>query len=361
MNRVTSIYLDLIRFSAAFIVFLFHAKDKKFTSGWLNSMVGYGGDAVMVFFVLSGFVIAYCVDSKENTLRDYLISRFARLYSVVLPALCLTIVFGLIGSTLDFSIYPRDWLRSYFLKFFTNLFFLNQIWFFNITPFANGPFWSLGYEFWYYMLFAFHTFLTGKFKLLLIFGTILLIGIKILLLFPVWIFGVISYNVCKKNTLSLKFGLCLFFGSVVVYMLYKYHQIPDRINWHMHDFMGCRLSDSLNQSNNFVTSYIVGLLVSINFIGFSVISKSVNNIFLRIEKPVRFCASYTFTLYLLHEPLLNFYAALINNSPADALDQLLLIVLVLLSVCLIGNRTEHKKHQYKKLFNFVYNSLWKKA
>ena len=39
-----------------------------------------GNDAVMVFFVLSGFVIAYVADKKEKTLRDRALSRLARLY-----------------------------------------------------------------------------------------------------------------------------------------------------------------------------------------------------------------------------------------------------------------------------------------
>ena len=51
----------------------------------------------MVFFVLSGFVIAYVSEQKEHTLREYSISRLARLWSVAVPALILTIALDQLG------------------------------------------------------------------------------------------------------------------------------------------------------------------------------------------------------------------------------------------------------------------------
>ena len=70
-----------------------------------------GNDAVMVFFVLSGFVIAYVADKKERTPRDYFVSRFARLYSVVVPALLLTAIADFLGSHIDYNVYHTfyDW------------------------------------------------------------------------------------------------------------------------------------------------------------------------------------------------------------------------------------------------------------
>jgi peptidoglycan/LPS O-acetylase OafA/YrhL len=309
----------------------------------------------MVFFVLSGFVIAYCVDTKEKTLQNYLLNRFARLYSVVLPALCLTVILDLIGSNLDYKIYDGDWYQSGrpFLRFFSNLFFLNQIWFFNIQPFSNGPFWSLGYEFWYYMLFSAHIYLKKYLKWLCVAAISLSIGIKILLLYPVWLLGVFSYHFCKKNVLSIGIGWSLFLGSIMIYAFYRYYQMPLRFDWHTENILGRALYENLHGSKEFITSYIVAILISANFIGFIAISNSINKVFLVMEKPIRFCASYTFTLYLLHYPLLNFYAALLANDPTIIRDQVLLFALVLLSIYFIGNKTEHKKHQYKKIFEEI--------
>ena len=48
--------------------------------------IDMGNDAVMVFFVLSGFVIAYTVDRGETRASDYALARLVRMYSLALPA-----------------------------------------------------------------------------------------------------------------------------------------------------------------------------------------------------------------------------------------------------------------------------------
>ena len=79
MNKTTSVYLDLVRFLAAAMVLLIHANHPKFTDGWLFSFRNAGNDTVMLFFVLSGFVIAYCVDHRDKLLLSYTVSRLSRL------------------------------------------------------------------------------------------------------------------------------------------------------------------------------------------------------------------------------------------------------------------------------------------
>ena len=64
MRPATSVYLDALRFLAAALVFVVHANYSQVTGGMpvLWRFAGLGNDAVMVFFVLSGFVIAYVAD-----------------------------------------------------------------------------------------------------------------------------------------------------------------------------------------------------------------------------------------------------------------------------------------------------------
>src|SRR5450432_3847495 len=89
-------YLDLIRFGAAVAVFLRHIRSDIF-GPWLWQMRGYGHTAVIAFFVLSGFVIAYtCGSGKHSDLRDFAVSRLARLYSVIVPAILLTIAIDVV-------------------------------------------------------------------------------------------------------------------------------------------------------------------------------------------------------------------------------------------------------------------------
>ena len=66
MNRGTSAYLDLLRFLCAAIVILVHADwlqiDGRLPLVW--RLPGAGHDAVIVFFVLSGFVIAHVAQDR---------------------------------------------------------------------------------------------------------------------------------------------------------------------------------------------------------------------------------------------------------------------------------------------------------
>ena len=93
MKKGTSLYLDLVRFSAALAVFAVHLQvhaGSRFSPFWRFHLNYISQTAITVFFVLSGYVIAHVLATREKTLLDYTASRFGRLYSVVLPALILT-------------------------------------------------------------------------------------------------------------------------------------------------------------------------------------------------------------------------------------------------------------------------------
>ena len=83
-----SVYLDLLRFGAAMMVLLFHMRNLKIgPDKLLNLIPAKGHDFVVLFFVLSGYVISATVDRKNQSLRDYALDRMARVYSVAIPAL----------------------------------------------------------------------------------------------------------------------------------------------------------------------------------------------------------------------------------------------------------------------------------
>src|ERR1700747_3142312 len=106
MHRSTSLYLDLLRFAAAVCVVVSHLSWGPFGGRWLWRLQPIGFDAVLVFFVLSGFVVAYAAETKDASVTDYALSRLSRLYSVVLPALILTVVLATVGSTLNPELHP---------------------------------------------------------------------------------------------------------------------------------------------------------------------------------------------------------------------------------------------------------------
>ena len=333
MNKTTSIYLDLTRFLASAAVLLGHASYARFNGEWMQGIGFLKHDAVIVFFVLSGYVIAYVSKHKENDIVDYSISRFARLYSVVLPALLITIALDHWGAMLDpqrYSGYAYDYPL---IRVFSHLLFISQLHFVSISAFSNGPFWSISFEFWYYVIFAVLFYLKGYKKLISI-GVCLLVGIKILLLFPIWMLGVCVFYVGSMK-IAKSMGWLLFLGSFVLYYLFHYNSLDHLINAVVADALGDKFVEKLLWAGSFLSDYILAILVGFNFIGFVAISESVSGIFAYCQKPIRFLAGYTFSMYLLHFPLLNFFATIVDSN-------LVIVLLTVVCIFVVGTMTENK-------------------
>jgi peptidoglycan/LPS O-acetylase OafA/YrhL len=129
------------------------------TSG-AYALTSLGHGAVMVFFVLSGYFVGGSVirGRARGTFRwsTYLTARTLRLWLVLVPALVLTAILDRIGRHAypDSDMYgdtARAVTHSGLGDFIGNVFFLQS----QIVPVygSNGPLWSLGYEFAYYLLF----------------------------------------------------------------------------------------------------------------------------------------------------------------------------------------------------------------
>lgn len=132
-------------------------------------ITGFGHEAVMVFFVISGYLVGGKVWSlyREGRFgwRRYLADRASRLYAVLFVALLLGAAMdwtgylffnkyglynqGYEGSIAVLGAAPID--RMGWQDFLVNAFFLQTI--VGPTFGSNGPLWSLAYEWWYYVLF----------------------------------------------------------------------------------------------------------------------------------------------------------------------------------------------------------------
>lgn len=189
MAPLLSTYLDLLRFAAALVVFLAHAHRGDLTGGLpvLWRVAERDTDAVMVFFVLSGFVIAYVSRHQERTLRSYALARFSRLWSVAIPALLLTLGLDILGRGLAPGLYTAEVASSDHpvLRFLVSAVFANELWWSSVRFGSNGPYWSLGYEAWYYAIFGAWLYLAGRLRALVVLGLCLVVGPKVLLLLPV--------------------------------------------------------------------------------------------------------------------------------------------------------------------------------
>ncbi len=178
----------------------------------IYAVTGFGHQAVIVFFVLSGYFIGTSVlgsvEERRWSWRVYLVNRITRLELVLLPALLLGFIWDQIGMRIPqaasfyfgglYKYYPPSVaLRSTPPIFFGNLFFLQSV----LSPVfgSNGPLWSLSYEFWYYILFPALIIAAASWMGVraraFYFGLALIlfwfVGIQISLYFLIWMMGML--------------------------------------------------------------------------------------------------------------------------------------------------------------------------
>lgn len=140
--------LEAARGFTALFVFLAHLPVTK-PFGPLNHIWLLTQEMVIVFFVLSGFVIFYsCRDTMQRGFMPYFWRRFIRIYAVFIPLLILLCF-----------LQPQRLVQDDFIPTLVgNLFMLQDTEWCKpgvIVPtvFRNLPLWSLHYEWWFYMAF----------------------------------------------------------------------------------------------------------------------------------------------------------------------------------------------------------------
>lgn len=121
----------------------------------LSFFSGFAHQAVVVFFVLSGWLVGGSLldrIGKPHALRDYTIDRLTRLWIVLLPAFVLMLLLGLGTGELDPNAPRLADLSPWSLA--TLLGNLAGVQTMAVPAFGgNFPLWSLAYETWYYALF----------------------------------------------------------------------------------------------------------------------------------------------------------------------------------------------------------------
>ncbi len=286
----------------------------------------------MAFFVLSGYIIAYTADQKDRDLRTFVINRVARLYSVCVPAILITIVADHIGFAADPALYSwHDSALTPALTIGANLLFLNQIWTFDIPLFSNIPYWSLGYEAPYYAIFACMFFLRGWPRLILTISACLIAGPKILELFPIWLMGAGIYFGMRNRSISRSVGWVVFAGSLAALVPYEAAHASTWIAHHISFAVSC---------------YAPGILIMTNIIGATAISRDLGPIMRWNAGWIKKLAGNTFSIYLYHFPLLLCFAALVHDRSKTAN---VTVTCAALGACfLLGSVSEKRKNVVRK-------------
>jgi peptidoglycan/LPS O-acetylase OafA/YrhL len=295
--------------------------------------------------VLSGFVIAYVAATREQSFREFMVARGARIFSVAIPAIVLTGLLDAAGFHLAESVYPEGY-RAWDLplvRIVSSTFFLNEIWTLGIQLFTNVPYWSLNYEVWYYVLFGILCFVEGRRRWVLFGLLCLLLGPKIVLLLPVWWMGVWVYRSEYLAGLSTPMAwLCLLLSIAGGYWYVEL----DLGQWwwdSLKRMLGPDLHLQLSFSRQFISDYYLGAMLSLHFVGLRVLLAKVGDLPKWLERTVRYLAGATFSIYLFHQPLLWFFSAVFVSVEEGLPRYLLVVPCTLIAVYALATVTENKK------------------
>src|SRR5712691_9391353 len=321
MRRETSLYLDLARILAALAVFIHNAKKESITSGFLSSLGQFGDEAVIIFFVISGIVIAYVAQQRENSAISYAVARLSRLWSVIIPAVILTVILDCIGPYIDPAVYDvfrlplwRADIASLW-QAVAPIVFLNQLWLWPVGPGSNGPFWSIGYEAWYYIGFGLVLFLRGWVRVFGVIAAAALVGPSILILAPFWILGVVIFGLLGRGRSSM---LAWAIWVTTLLMIAAFYLMKYKI-MNLFCYVVFGTADHSQQFEYFFPCISVAILFDVNVVCFDRIGPDFRSIADRLKSGIRFLAARTFSLYLYQAPLLFFFgacAARITFAPA---------------------------------------------
>ncbi|MDX3927334.1 MAG: acyltransferase [Shinella sp.] len=242
-----------------------------------------GSEAVGLFFALSGFLMAYLYGARpptQESILDFIVSRFARIYPVYLAAVLLVVLVS-VAPGLDY-IQPIEGM----LDFVRHVLLLG----------SSGVFWSVPPEIQFYVLFPVIWLFLAQPQRYRAIGVLLVSvvaldglwempgpGILLLSKLPYFLFGVAAgwfHSVAKERSPSLFSGI-LTLVLLVIFFSYR-HVFPA----FSPEFWGL--------PSAFASAVIVALVAQEHPVASRIFASA----------PLRFLGTVSFSLYLFHVPVM---------------------------------------------------------
>lgn len=302
--RQTHLYgVDLLRFIAAFMVLLGHSRNDFFgaygnlpqVQQGIFTMLFFsfsrlGHEAVLIFFVLSGYLVGGMsmerIKSGTFSVKSYAINRFVR---ILLPLISAILLFILVSVILSM---PINWWTV-----IGNLFSLQEI----LVESLVTPFWSLSYEVWFYIIMGALGVLLSKrlnkanriYKIIAI--TVLIICIMVFTklwvqYLVIWYIGAIAYIFAPRvrSNLITFISFVLMMISIVLLQLTSDSVSVSIDKWHF--------------INRPFLEIVFSIFCSL-FIQQIVLIKPTHKIPILLDKWGTKLAVFSYTLYLVHRIL----------------------------------------------------------
>lgn len=308
LQRDFSAFLDLLRFSAAVLVFIVHLIT---VTGAPIAVSHVAHGSVIAFFVLSGYVISWSA-ARDGTALRYAISRAARIYTVAIPAIVLTIAIDIYLAHMPAhgglpSVYELHKPVRYLAL---ALSFTTDFWFLKEDAFSNAPFWSLCYEVWYYVMFGVALFGPRRWKIVCLVCLLALTGPRLWLLFPTWLGGVFVERLHRRAELSQTSAWLGLTAAFLLLLIVSLFGVETSMNGLANALTGGFLTTHMRYSQYVPGDYLTavaigGAIFFARYIRFRVL--------FRLQPYIHAAAGITFSMYLTHFPFLELFAYLFCN------------------------------------------------
>lgn len=301
MPPALSTYLDALRVLAAGTVLFGHAL------GWGT----LAHDAVILFFVLSGYLIAYTANERDLTGTQYAVNRVARIATVALPA----IVLGIAVDIYVRPLWPQGWpdfapLDRMATSIGVCLTMTSYVWDNSYPCFSNGPYWSLTYEVWYYLLFgaAFYP-KSARTRIVAGGAVLLLMGPKIAALLPCWLAGLVAYYIQKRWRPGVVSGSLFAIVPIIIYAAMLNFPLNEFVAIDVIGPVSIATGYMFHFSNAFLLDWFTAILFAAHILGGIGVLGGVRHPHEKLARPVKYFAGMTFSIYLFSAPLIKLVSA----------------------------------------------------
>lgn len=343
-NSVQSSLLHAIRFLCSQAVLLAHLIS---LFGWhYRTLISMASFAVLLFFILSGFLITNSVQQHLNTnphygFSDYFRDRFFRIYPPFLAALFLTFTIDIVSFEWTNQVYSfKQYLvnlgvNTLLLQEFPPAVFVNEHYMIEFFRFeclgTNVPLWTIGIEWWIYLFFGFGLFRIIRSTSIRFWQIAMLCFLALTPLYYVfvsarmdsgltlfWFLGLLIAFVTKGATIHSNNSAGLIVGLIIL-------------------VAGMTLFPKIGYTSSALL-FALGLALFVR-------SSSGNKTSLhRVLRTTQLLSGYSYSLYLIHYPLILF---ILEMFPSELNGLYFFLVYVTVNIIAIGFAQLFEKNSHK--------------